>query len=97
MLFDHFTINGKLELGNRIVMAPLYTTWDGRSDEFRAFYVRRAQGGVGLVIAPQSSPSAVDDWDGSRFRRAVPLAHRGLPRGRGQDRPAGLSRLWRRG
>jgi 2,4-dienoyl-CoA reductase-like NADH-dependent reductase (Old Yellow Enzyme family) len=79
MLFDRFTINGKLELGNRVVMAPLYTTWDGRSDEFRAFYVRRAQGGVGLIIAPQSSPSAVDDWAdrdfGVSFRPLVEGCH----------------------
>ena len=53
MLFESFTITDNLDLDNRIVLAPLYLAWDGRSDEFRAFYVRRAQGGVGLVIAPQ--------------------------------------------
>jgi 2,4-dienoyl-CoA reductase-like NADH-dependent reductase (Old Yellow Enzyme family) len=62
MLFDPFIINGKLELRNRIVLAPLWLVWDGRSEEFRAFYVRRAEGGVGLVIAPQSTPGGVDDW-----------------------------------
>jgi 2,4-dienoyl-CoA reductase (NADPH2) len=62
MLFDPFTVNGKLPLLNRIVLAPLYLGWDGRSLEFRAFYARRAHGGVGFVIAPQSTPGAVDDW-----------------------------------
>ena len=52
MLFDPLTINGKLELGNRIVMAPLYTTWDGRSDEFRAFYAHgRVRGTRGAPLA----------------------------------------------
>lgn len=62
MLFDSFTIRGKLSLKNRIVLAPLYLKWDGRSDEFRAFYVRRAQEGIGLVIAPQTTPGGLDDW-----------------------------------
>jgi 2,4-dienoyl-CoA reductase-like NADH-dependent reductase (Old Yellow Enzyme family) len=79
MLFDPFTINGKLTLGNRVVLAPLYLTWDGRSDEFRAFYVRRAQGGVGLVVAPHSSPGGVADWAdpgfGASFRPLVEGCH----------------------
>mgnify|MGYP001826824616 CR=1 FL=1 len=62
MLFDPMTIHGTLELPNRIVLAPLYLAMDGRSAEFRAFYLRRAQGGVGLVIAPQSTPGGLDDW-----------------------------------
>ena len=33
MLFTPFTINGKLKLRNRIVLAPLYLALDGRSDE----------------------------------------------------------------
>jgi 2,4-dienoyl-CoA reductase-like NADH-dependent reductase (Old Yellow Enzyme family) len=79
MLFDSFTINGKLRLENRIVLAPLYLAWDGRSDEFRAFYVRRARGGVGLVVAPQSTPAGLDDWAepdfGSAFRPLVEGCH----------------------
>jgi len=59
-LFAPFNIRGKLPLRNRIVLAPLYLAWDGRSAEFRAFYVRRAEGGVGLVIAPQSTPGGRD-------------------------------------
>jgi len=62
MLFSPFTIAGTLTLRNRIVLAPLYLAMDGRSDGFRAFYTRRARGGVGLVIAPQSTPDGLGDW-----------------------------------
>jgi len=79
MLFDAFTINGKLTLRNRIVLAPLYLAVDGRGEAFRAFYVRRAQGGVGLVIAPQSTPGGLADWDepgvGAAFRRLIDQCH----------------------
>jgi len=79
MLFDPMTIGGRLELRNRIVLAPLWLAMDGRSDEFRAFYVRRAQGGVGLVIAPQSTPRGVDDWAdpdfGASFRALIDGCH----------------------
>jgi len=79
MLFDPFTIHGKLTLRNRIVMAPLYLALDGRSVEFRAFYVRRAQGGVGLVIAPQSTPGGLEDWAdpdfGAAFRPLIEGCH----------------------
>jgi 2,4-dienoyl-CoA reductase (NADPH2) len=78
-LFTPFTINGKLNLSNRVVLAPLYLTWDGRSDEFRAFYVRRAQGGVGLVIAPQSTSGGLEDWAepdfGAAFRPLIEGCH----------------------
>ena len=70
MLFTPFTINNKLKLRNRLVLAPLYLAFDGRSDEFRAFYVRRARGGVGLVIAPQSTPGGLDDWAEADFGQA---------------------------
>ena len=79
LLFTLFSIAGKLELRNRVVLAPLWLVWDGRSDEFRAFYVRRAQGGVGLVIAPQSTPSDLDDWEdpgfGASFRPLIEGCH----------------------
>jgi 2,4-dienoyl-CoA reductase-like NADH-dependent reductase (Old Yellow Enzyme family) len=79
MLFDPFTINSKLKLGNRIVLAPLWLVWDGRSDEFRAFYVRRAAGGAGLVIAPQSTPDGMGDWAdpafGAAFRPLIEGCH----------------------
>jgi 2,4-dienoyl-CoA reductase-like NADH-dependent reductase (Old Yellow Enzyme family) len=79
MLFDALTIRGKLTLRNRIVLAPLYLALDGRCDAFRAFYVRRAQGGVGLVIAPQSTPGGLADWDdpglGAAFRPVIDGCH----------------------
>ena len=79
MLFEPLTINGKITVPNRIVLAPLYLALDGRSDEFRAFYIRRAQGGVGLVVAPQSTPGGIDDWSdpglGAAFRPLVDGCH----------------------
>jgi len=79
MLFEPLTINGKIAVSNRVVLAPLYLALDGRSDEFRAFYIRRAQGGVGLVIAPQSTPGGIDDWSdpdlGAAFRPLVDECH----------------------
>jgi hypothetical protein len=66
MLFTSVTVNG-LQLRNRIVLAPLYLAMDGQSDGFRAFYVRRAEGGAGLVIAPQSTAGGLDDWADPRF------------------------------
>lgn len=79
MLFDPLTIGGGLELRNRIVLAPLYLAMDGRSHEFRAFYVRRARGGVGLVVAPQSTPRGLDDWAdpdfGASFRALIDDCH----------------------
>ena len=81
MIFDALTIRGKLELVNRIVLAPLWLVCDGRSDAFRAFYVRRAQGGVGLVVAPQSTPGGLDDWAdpspsfGAAFRPLIEGCH----------------------
>ncbi|HUV09092.1 MAG TPA: NADH:flavin oxidoreductase [Spirochaetia bacterium] len=80
MLFDPYNLSGKLKLRNRIALAPLYLVWDGRSVEFSSFYVRRARGGVGLVIAPQSSPGGLDDWEhgqfGRGFRTLVEGCHR---------------------
>jgi 2,4-dienoyl-CoA reductase-like NADH-dependent reductase (Old Yellow Enzyme family) len=79
MLLDAFTINGKLSLRNRLVLAPLYLALDGRSEEFSGFYVRRAQGGVGLVVAPQSTPGGLTDWTdpgfGAGFRSLVDGCH----------------------
>ena len=79
MLFTSFNLRGKLSLGNRIVLAPLYLAMDGRSPEFRAFYVRRAEGGVGLVIAPQSTAGGVADWQdpefGAAFRPLIEDCH----------------------
>ncbi len=80
MIFDAISVAGKLELRNRIVLAPLYLAMDGQSDGFCAFYVRRAQGGVGLVIAPQSTSGGLDDWAhpdfGAGYRALVEGCHR---------------------
>jgi hypothetical protein len=46
---------------------PLNIGWDGRREEFAAFYVRRAQSGVGLVIAPQATPGELSDRDTPGF------------------------------
>ena len=79
MLFDTFTITNTLTLKNRIVLAPLYLFWNGRSKEFCAFYARRAKGGVGLVIAPQTTSGGIDDWAdpdfGTDFRPLVDACH----------------------
>jgi 2,4-dienoyl-CoA reductase-like NADH-dependent reductase (Old Yellow Enzyme family) len=61
------------------VLAPLYLACDGQSETFCAFYVRRAQGGVGLVIAPQSTAGGLGDWArpdfGDGFRALVDGCH----------------------
>lgn len=79
MLFDSFSVVPALRLKNRIVLAPLYLARDGRSDEFCAFYVRRAQGGAGLLIAPQTTPGGIDDWSeadfGKGFRPLIDECH----------------------
>jgi 2,4-dienoyl-CoA reductase-like NADH-dependent reductase (Old Yellow Enzyme family) len=41
---------GSIELRNRFVMPPMKTNMDLLSDQARAYYGRRAEGGVGLVI-----------------------------------------------
>ncbi len=69
LLFETFSLRGKLSLKNRLVLAPLYLAWDGRSKEHRAFYLRRAGAGLGLVIAPQSGPQGLDDWRDSSYGR----------------------------
>jgi len=79
LLFSPFLVAETLTLRNRIVLAPLYLAMDGRSDGFRAFYTRRARGGVGLVVAPQSTPNGLDDWAdpefGAAFRPLVDECH----------------------
>ena len=79
MLFDSFSVTPTFTLKNRIVLAPLYLAWDGRSEEFRAFYARRARGGVGLLIAPQTTPGGFDDWAdpdfGKGFRPLIDECH----------------------
>jgi 2,4-dienoyl-CoA reductase-like NADH-dependent reductase (Old Yellow Enzyme family) len=79
LLFSPFDIRGKLRLRNRIVLAPAWLGWDGRSEEFRGFYARRARGGVGLVIAPQSTSGGLTDWAepdlGAAFHLLIEACH----------------------
>jgi 2,4-dienoyl-CoA reductase-like NADH-dependent reductase (Old Yellow Enzyme family)/thioredoxin reductase len=75
-LFEPVRI-GKLELKNRIVMAPinshLGTELGGVSDRLMDYYVERAKGGVGLIITDAmcidwpvgkagTSPLRIDEW-----------------------------------
>lgn len=52
LLLKPYTINGKLEIKNRIVMAPFYVGRNFFSPTIQSFFLRRAQGGVGLLIVP---------------------------------------------
>src|SRR4030066_2560443 len=53
-LFTPFKIKG-LEIKNRIVMAPMQLSLGFRSQRARAFYLERAQGGVGTIILPATA------------------------------------------
>ncbi len=58
-LFTRFTLNG-LELPNRIVMAPMTRNFSPRGvpgPDVAAYYRRRAEGGVGLIITEGTSPN----------------------------------------
>ena len=65
-LFSPFTLNG-LEIPNRVVMAPMTRSQSpqGRPhEEVAAYYRRRAEGGVGLIITEGTTidhPSASMD------------------------------------
>lgn len=58
-LFDPIRI-GKLELGNRVVMAPMLVGWATTkgevTDRLIEHYVARAKGGVGLIITEACCP-----------------------------------------
>jgi 2,4-dienoyl-CoA reductase-like NADH-dependent reductase (Old Yellow Enzyme family) len=66
-LFNPIKIN-RLTLANRIVMGPIAAhspAPDGRpTEETRAFFVRRAKGGVGLIIVG-GTMSTAHGWDGA--------------------------------
>ncbi|MCJ7829143.1 MAG: hypothetical protein MUP81_05310, partial [Dehalococcoidia bacterium] len=53
-LFTPFKIKG-LEIKNRIVMAPMQLSLGFRSQRAKAFYLERAQGGVGAIILPATA------------------------------------------
>lgn len=69
-LFTPVTIGRSLILPNRVAMAPIYLSMDGRDERCRAFYVRRAQGGAGLLIVPQSTRGGAADWAAPGFEQA---------------------------
>ena len=70
-LFTPFTIKG-LQIKNRIVMAPMQFGLGFRSQRARAFYMERAQGGVGAITLPGTSVDvfASDEAWGERGARA---------------------------
>ena len=58
-LFSPFTLNG-LTLPNRIVMAPMTRNFSPRGvpgPDVAAYYRRRAEGGVGLILTEGTSPN----------------------------------------
>ncbi|MDP3747680.1 MAG: 12-oxophytodienoate reductase [Phenylobacterium sp.] len=78
-LFEPFTVNG-LTLPNRIAMAPMgrHFSRDGRpSDDYVAYYARRAAGGVGLVTSeatPVPHPAAAHAPTYSAYHGEGPLS-----------------------
>lgn len=73
ILFRPFRL-GSLELDNRIVMAPMTRTFapEGIPGEANAaYYRRRAEGGVGLIL----SEGTVIDRPASRNESAIPFFH----------------------
>jgi 2,4-dienoyl-CoA reductase-like NADH-dependent reductase (Old Yellow Enzyme family) len=72
-LFRPFRL-GSLELANRIVMAPMTRTFAPEGvpgDANAAYYRRRAEGGVGLIL----SEGTVIDRPASRNEPAIPFFH----------------------
>jgi 2,4-dienoyl-CoA reductase-like NADH-dependent reductase (Old Yellow Enzyme family) len=58
-LFQPFTLNG-VALANRIVMAPMTRNHSPRGvpgDDVAAYYRRRAEGGVGLILTEGTAPN----------------------------------------
>ncbi|MBN1799525.1 MAG: hypothetical protein JW822_13200 [Spirochaetales bacterium] len=70
-LFSSFKIREGFELCNRIVFAPVYLNLKADSNVFRSFYVERARGGTGLIIAPVPTPGGLTDLYTSSFRVAA--------------------------
>ncbi len=68
LLFEPISLNGKLELKNRLVMSPMNMIMsdpEGFGDEqTQAWYVSRARGGVSAVITEATVPIS-DDWHGT--------------------------------
>ncbi len=60
-LFTPFRV-GKMSLANRIVMAPMtrsFSPGNVAGEDVAAYYRRRAEGGVGLILSEGVSPNAV--------------------------------------
>jgi 2,4-dienoyl-CoA reductase-like NADH-dependent reductase (Old Yellow Enzyme family) len=80
VLFQPFTIPGKLVLPNRIVMAPMtrsHSPGGVPGTDVAAYYRRRAEGGVGLIITEGTyvaHPAAGFDPNVPRFHGAESLA-----------------------
>ncbi|MHA3794002.1 NADH:flavin oxidoreductase [Sphingomonas sp. YL-JM2C] len=99
-LFSPFTCKS-LHVPNRIVMAPMTRSFSPRgipTEEVAAYYRRRAEGGVGLIIAEGAAvdrPGAVDATHIPHFHGEAPLA--GWRRVADEVRTAGASiapQLW---
>ena len=70
-LFEPITMNG-VTVKNRIVMAPMCTHFDITTKRARAYYQKRAEGGVGLIIIESVS---VDKFEDPVFTEQImPLA-----------------------
>lgn len=71
-------INNKLRLKNRFVMAPLYTSWLLGSREYEAFFLKRALGGIGMLMLPVPTYGGFEDLGKPEFfensRRFLKLA-----------------------
>ena len=61
-LFEPITIRG-MEIRNRIVMAPMGTTFGFRNKRARAFYAERARGGVGAITVALLPVDLFEDQD----------------------------------
>lgn len=78
-LFASFTCKS-LHVRNRIVMAPMTRSFSPQgvpTDEVAAYYRRRAEGGVGLIVSEGTAvnrPGAVDASHIPRFHGDAPLA-----------------------
>ena len=78
-LFSPFRING-LELPNRVVMAPMtrgFSPGGVPTDDVAAYYQRRAEHGVGLIITEGTGvdrPASLNDANYPRFHGETELA-----------------------
>lgn len=79
-LFTSYTICKGLELKNRTVMASLYIGYNGTTKEYRDFHIKRAKGGVGMLIVPQSTDAPLTSWQipefGSNFKQLIDEVHK---------------------